>query len=76
LAHILYDALSADFEDMQSIPAFSRWLPPTEHRGLIANFLVPGLPWISDYDNDYDHCCAFDSDIAMITARRSEAKPR
>jgi hypothetical protein len=35
---------------------------------------VPGLPWISDYDND--HCSAFDSDIAMITARRSEAAPR
>jgi hypothetical protein len=36
------------------------------------------LPWISDYDhdNDQDHCSAFDSDIAMITARQSEAKPR
>jgi hypothetical protein len=31
-------------------------------------FLVPGLPWISDYDydndNDNDHCSAFDSDSA------------
>jgi hypothetical protein len=28
------------------------------------------------FDYDHDHCSAFDSDIAMITARRSEASPR
>jgi hypothetical protein len=38
------------------------------------SFLVPGLPWISDYD--HDHCSAFDSEIAMVTARRFEAAPR
>jgi hypothetical protein len=42
--------------------------------------LLGGFDYDHDYDydndNDNDHCSAFDSDIAMITTRQSEAGPR
>jgi hypothetical protein len=62
--------MSTSFERVRGL---GLWKPRSAKESCLS---YGGFDYDHDYDNDNDDCSAFDSDIAMITARRSEAKPR